>query len=170
MKEGIAYTGIPSAEELSSCAGIPTRERMAKGPVAVIECIQCIPCNPCEMACPTGAISLGGAISNAPKLDGDKCIGCGKCVARCPGQAITVLNLAYSADKATLDFPYEFLPLPAEGDTVRAVNRAGAPVCEAAVLSVRKPKENDGTCVIRIAFPAEYAGEVKSIERLEREV
>ena len=43
MKEGIAYTGIPSAEELSSCAGIPTRERMAKGPVAVIECIQC-PC------------------------------------------------------------------------------------------------------------------------------
>ena len=89
MKEGIAYTGIPSAEELSSCAGIPTRERMAKGPVAVIECIQCIPCNPCEMACPTGAISLGGAISNAPKLDGDKCIGCGKCVARCPGQAIT---------------------------------------------------------------------------------
>ena len=66
MKEGIAYTGIPSAEELSSCAGIPTRERMAKGPVAVIECIQCIPCNPCEMACPTGAISLGGAISNAP--------------------------------------------------------------------------------------------------------
>ena len=106
MKEGIAYTGIPSAEELSSCAGIPTRERMAKGPVAVIECIQCIPCNPCEMACPTGAISLGGAISNAPKLDGDKCIGCGKCVARCPGQAITVLNMAYSADKATLDFPY----------------------------------------------------------------
>lgn len=87
-----------------------------------------------------------------------------------PGQAITVLNMAYSADKATLDFPYEFLPLPAEGDTVRAVNRAGAPVCEAAVLSVRKPKENDGTCVIRIAFPAEYAGEVKSIERLEREV
>lgn len=70
MKEGIAYTGIPSAEELGSCAGIPTRERMAKGPVAVIECIQCIPCNPCEMACPTGAISLGGAISNAPKLDG----------------------------------------------------------------------------------------------------
>lgn len=124
MKEGIAYTGIPSAEELGSCAGIPTRERMAKGPVAVIECIQCIPCNPCEMACPTGAISLGGAISNAPKLDGDKCIGCGKCVARCPGQAITVLNMAYSADKATLDFPYEFLPLPAEGDTVRAVNRA----------------------------------------------
>ena len=50
------------------------------------------------------------------------------------------------------------------------MNRAGAPVCEAAVLSVRRPKENDGTCVIRIAFPAEYAGEVKSIERLERGV
>lgn len=170
MKEGIAYTGIPSAAELASCAGIPTRERMAKGPVAVIECIECIPCNPCELACPTGAISLGGSISNAPKLDGDKCIGCGKCIARCPGQAISVLNLAYSASEATLDFPYEFLPLPAEGDTVRTVNRAGAPVCEAAVLSVRRPKENDGTCVIRISFPAEYAGEVKSIERLEREV
>ena len=81
-----------------------------------------------------------------------------------------MLNLAYSASEATLDFPYEFLPLPAEGDTVRAVNRAGAPVCEAAVLSVRRPKENDGTCVIRISFPAEYAGEVKSIERLERGV
>ena len=30
-------------------------------------------------------------------------------------------------------------------------------------------KPGEGT-VIRIAFPAEYAGEVKSIERLEREV
>ena len=123
MKEGIAYTGIPSAAELESCAGIPTRERMAKGPVAVIECIECIPCNPCELACPTGAISLGGSISNTPKLDGDKCIGCGKCIARCPGQAISVLNLAYSAEGAAAEpaLPMAFEALRTGNPMARAL-------------------------------------------------
>lgn len=169
MRDGIAYTGIPSAEELASCAGFPSAARMARGPVAMIECLQCIPCNPCEHACPTGAISLGGEISNAPRLDEEKCIGCGRCIAECPGLAISVINKAYAPGEASLDFPFEYLPLPRTGDSVQAVDRAGASVCAAKVLAVINPPENDGTAVVRIAFPLEYADRVKSIRRLARE-
>lgn len=170
MREGIAYTGIPSPEELKSRAGIPGAQRMAKGPVAFIECLECIPCNPCESACPTGAISLGGAISNAPRLDEDKCIGCGKCISKCPGLAISVINMAYAQGEASLAFPFEYLPLPKPGDCVQAVDRAGAVVCPAKVLQVDNSPENDGAAVISIAFPVEFANRVKSMSRLEKEV
>lgn len=85
MTEGVRFTGIPSAEELRGASGIPSQERMKKGPVAVIECVQEIPCNPCENACPFGAIKIGDPITNLPVLDGEKCTGCGTCVAMCPG-------------------------------------------------------------------------------------
>ena len=167
--EGVKYTGVPSAEELKNCPGVPSEERMRKGRVACVECVQEIPCNPCEHACPTGAIRLGGEISEAPSLDEEKCIGCGKCIAKCPGLAITVVNKAYAPGEASLDFPFEYLPLPGIGDSVQAVDRAGASVCEAKVLAVINPPENDGTAVIRIAFPLEYTDRVKSIKRLARE-
>lgn len=66
MTEGVRFTGIPSAEELRGASGIPSQERMKKGPVAVIECVQEIPCNPCENACPFGAIKIGDPITNCP--------------------------------------------------------------------------------------------------------
>ena len=88
MREGICYSGIPSADELCSCRGIPSRERMEAGPVAVVECIQCIPCNPCESACPFGAIKVGSPMTNAPVLDEAKCVGCGMCAKVCPYTAI----------------------------------------------------------------------------------
>ena len=46
MTEGVRFTGVPSAEELMK-AGIPSKERIRQGRVAVIECVQEIPCNPC---------------------------------------------------------------------------------------------------------------------------
>ncbi len=166
MREGIDYTGIPSAAELAACKGIPSRERMERGAVAVIECVQCIPCNPCESACPFGAITVGSPMTNAPVLDGEKCIGCGSCIARCPGLAITVINLTHGENMATLDFPYEYLPLPEAGSTVTAVDRSGEAVCDAKVLSVSNTAPGE-TCVVRIEFPSSQADRVKSIRRIK---
>ena len=170
MKEGVKYTGVPSVGELNNCTGIPSQERMAKGPVAFIECVQCIPCNPCEMACPTKAISIGEPITNIPILDEDRCTGCGDCIAHCPGHAISVINKAYGNGKATMDFPFEYYPLPKVGDIVEAVDRYGQTSCDAKVLSVCVRSENNGTNVIRIEYPLSMSGNVKSIRHLKAEV
>jgi Fe-S-cluster-containing hydrogenase component 2 len=167
--EGIIYTGVPSKEELEHCPGVPGRERMDRGRVACIECVQEIPCNPCESICKFGAITVGNPITNLPHLDGEKCVGCGLCVANCPGLAITVINRAYSEDEAAIDFPYEYLPLPREGDTVDAVNRAGETVCQGRVLKVSKIPAYAGTAVISLAVPKEQIDEVRSMKRLPRE-
>lgn len=168
MREGISYSGIPSADELCSCRGIPSRERMEAGPVAVVECIQCIPCNPCESACPFGAIKVGSPMTNAPVLDEARCVGCGSCIAKCPGLAITVINLNAGDGLAALDFPYEYLPLPKAGDEVQAVDRSGAVVCPARVVSVTGAGSGE-TAVVRIEFDRAEAGRVKSILRLKEE-
>ncbi len=168
MREGVAYTGIPSAEELAACPGVPSTERMAKGRVAVIECVQEIPCNPCENACHFGAIEIGEQITNLPVLHEEKCTGCGLCVANCPGLAITVIDKTYSDTEAVIEFPFEYLPLPAVGDTVDAVSRGGEVLCKGTVTSVRKIKAYAGTAVVGIAVPKEYADDVRSMKRLKR--
>ena len=169
MPEGVRYTGIPSEEELRSIPGMPSRERMKEGRVAVIECVQEIPCNPCESACRFGAITVGEPITNLPVLDGEKCTGCGACVAACPGQAIFLINYAYSQTEAEVSFPFEYLPLPEQGDEVDAVNRSGEVVCKGTVTSLRMPPSYKNTCVVTIAVPKEYADEVRSMKRLQIE-
>ena len=57
--DGVRYTGVPSAEELRNCPGIPSEGRKKKGRVACVECVQEIPCNPCEGICPFHAITVG---------------------------------------------------------------------------------------------------------------
>ncbi len=166
MNTGIVYTGIPSAEELAGCPGIPAGERMKKGRVAVIECVQQIPCNPCEGACPFGAITIGEQITNLPRIDGGKCTGCGICIVRCPGLAITVVNKALSESEASVDFPFEYIPLPAVGDIVDAVGRDGQPVCKGRILGVKKLPSYGGTTVVSMAIPAECADTVRSMKRL----
>lgn len=168
MKEGVIYTGIPSAEELKRCPGRPSLKRMREGRVAVIECVQEIPCNPCESSCRFGAIQIGEQITALPHLDEKACTGCGVCVAGCPGLAITVVDMAYSQTEATVDFPYEYVPLPAVGDQVDAVGRDGAVVCKGTVLSVQTPPSFSNTAVVRIRVPIEYADVVRSMKRLER--
>ena len=166
--EGVRYTGIPSAAELAACPGIPSEKRMRKGRVAVIECVQEIPCNPCEGICRFGAITVGEHITNLPVLDEDKCTGCGQCVANCPGLAIVIVNKAFSENEATVEFPFEYLPLPEKGSTVDAVNRAGETVCRGRVLAVTKLPAYAGTAVVRIAVPIALADEVRSMKRLPR--
>ncbi|MGE5485521.1 MAG: NADH-quinone oxidoreductase subunit I [Ignavibacteriales bacterium] len=162
---GIAVCGYPSLEEVARAPGYPSRERMEKGPVAIIECMQEIPCNPCEAACPKGAIRVGQPITNVPALDGDKCAGCGLCLPKCPGLAIFLLDMTYSDSEAALSFPHEYLPLPEPGASVTAVDRAGRPVCGARVLKVSNPARNDHTPVITIAIPRQMADQVRGIAR-----
>ena len=117
--------GYLSKEELEELPGMPTRERMAKGPVVVIECAQEIPCNPCVDACRQDAIQIEGSITNLPILESENCTGCGLCVAICPGQAIFVVDVTYSEETGTVMMPYEYLPLPEKGEEVDGLNRAG---------------------------------------------
>lgn len=168
MKEGVVYTGIPSKEELNASLGIPSEERMRKGKVAVIECVQEIPCNPCENACKFGAIYIGEQITALPCLEEDKCTGCGICVANCPGLAITILDKSFSETEATIDFPFEYLPLPQKGDIVDAVDRGGAVVCKGTVISVKKLAAYGETAVVSMRIPMEYADSVRSMKRLPK--
>ena len=78
--DGVRYTGVPSAEELRNCPGIPSEGRKKKGRVACVECVQEIPCNPCEGICPFHAITVGEQITALPRLHEEVCTGCGLCV------------------------------------------------------------------------------------------
>ncbi len=162
----IANTGYLEYEELESIQTIPTDERYAHGPVAVIECVQEIPCNPCEAACRFGSIKIGEPITNLPALNPEKCIGCGVCVAKCPGLAIVVVDKTYSETTATVAFPFEYYPVPVVGETRMAMNRKGEVICEGKIVKVLNPEAFDHTPVVTVEIPKEYADEVRTVERL----
>jgi Fe-S-cluster-containing hydrogenase component 2 len=168
MKQGVAFTGVPSIEELEASPGYPHPEDLERGPVAVIECVQEIPCNPCETVCPAGAITVGEPITDLPRLDAAKCTGCGLCIPVCPGQAVFLVDMTYSPMEATVSFPYEFLPLPRKGDRVVAVDREGLPVCGATVRRVVMPATYDRTAVVTVIVPREHGMRVRGIQRLPR--
>ena len=136
---------------------------------AVIECCQGIACNPCEASCPVGAITIGGEITNVPKLDLRACIGCGRCVTACPGMACFLVNLNYSEELSEIGIPYEYLPLPKVGDKVRALDRQGRFVCQGEVTAVKDMKA-DKTWLLKLAVPKAFAFEVRGIDfwRLEQ--
>jgi Fe-S-cluster-containing hydrogenase component 2 len=144
--------GVAEPEDLN----LPDEEHLKKG-VAIIECIQEIPCNPCVDACPTKAISMEN-INALPEIDYDKCVGCGKCVEVCPGLAVFLVKVVDNVALITL--PYEFLPLPEEGSTVKALNREGKEICDAVVKKVKKGR----TTIVTIELPKEYVMEARNIK------
>ncbi len=167
-QDGVLTTGIPSLAELEASPGYPSAEALARGPIVVIECVQDIPCNPCELVCPNNAIYIGEPITNLPVFVADECDACSQCIPICPGQAIFRVDMTYAEDRATVSFPYEFLPMPRAGDVVQGVNRAGEVICDAEVLRVQQPKSFDLTAVITLAVSKELAMEVRSMKRLPR--
>jgi Fe-S-cluster-containing hydrogenase component 2 len=167
MSRGLSVTGYLSEEEIKNSPGIPSESRRQKGPVAVIECIQDIPCNPCEASCRAGAITVGEDITNLPSLDEEKCVGCQTCVPICPGQAIFMVDESLPNGRATVMMPYEFLPLPDEGEIVTALDRSGKKLGDAKVTSVRKTERMDETAVVTIEVPKEWSMRARAF-RLKR--
>lgn len=162
----LSQTGYVTIEELNAFKLLPSAKRYEKGPVAIVECIQEIPCDPCEVACTKKAIIVGKPITTIPRVDEDACNGCGVCVALCPGLAIFLVDKTYSEKEATVAFPYEYFPLPKEGDEVHAVNRKGEIVGKAKVIKVMNPESFNKTPVVTIAVPKELADDVRTMKKL----
>jgi Fe-S-cluster-containing hydrogenase component 2/bacterioferritin-associated ferredoxin len=159
--DGVRRTGVAGPTEYETA--MPGPERLRRGPVAVIECFERIPCDPCATACAKGAIAPFDDISDLPRIDHELCDGCGLCVVRCPGLAIFVVDLTAEDGTAVIKLPYEYLPLPAAGQSVRAVNRGGRDVCEAHVLRVQRPSAFDRTALVSIRIPASFVSEVRGV-------
>ncbi|MEG1972501.1 MAG: (2Fe-2S)-binding protein, partial [Oscillospiraceae bacterium] len=71
---------------------------------------------------------------------------------------------SYSETEACVRIPYEFLPLPKEGQFVTGTDRAGAPVCRAKVVKVQLTKEMDRTPVIWLSVPKELSMTVRCLK------
>jgi Fe-S-cluster-containing hydrogenase component 2 len=167
MAKDSSKTGFLSEEELRGGPGIPSEARRRKGAVAVLECLEDIPCNPCESICKFDAITVGDDITTPPRLTEDNCVGCRSCVPICPGQAIFIVDESLPDDKAAVEMPYEYRPLPQKGDIVTALDRAGRPIGDATVTAVKKTEKMDRTATVIIEVPRNWSMRARAI-RLKR--
>ena len=158
--------GCPSLDELRQAGCLPDREEMKKNACVCIECLEEIPCNPCETSCPGGAIIVGEPITNIPVLDKSKCTACGQCIAACPGLAIFIKKI--TGPLASVRFPWEYVPMPKEGDEAEMVGRDGRFVCRGKVIKVMQSEKFNKTALVTAEFPAEFVNEVISISRSQR--
>jgi len=157
----ITDDGIPTKDDLAGVA--PSGERIAKDPVAVIECFQKIPCNPCVKVCKRGAITMPGDINDLPSLDAELCNGCGLCITLCPGLAIFVVDKTWSDERAIVKLPYEYVPVPQAGQVVAGLDRAGRELGRFEVIKVTSGGKKNMTRVITLAVPQDLAMEVRGI-------
>ncbi|NLA95740.1 MAG: 4Fe-4S binding protein [Clostridiaceae bacterium] len=155
-------TGIVTDDLLESV--LPSPGRRARGPYAIIECFQEIPCNPCTISCPFGAILPMGDINDLPELVPDLCTGCGICAGVCPGLAIFIVDESIGDGRAAISIPYEFVPLPAKGDTVSAVDRAGNHVTDATVTRVSGVKKK-GTPLVTLSVPLDLVHQIRFFQQ-----
>ena len=153
-----ASAACPPSPEPTATAG-PAGDRA----YVAIECPELIPCNPCETACPSGAITVGERIISLPTLDQDKCTGCGLCVAACPGLAVFLIDPCLNDKEGTVSLPYELLPLPEAGQTVRVLDREGRDVGQGRIEQVRTLKAYDSTPVVTVAVAKELLSSVRHI-------
>ena len=100
------------------------------------------------------------------QYDREKCTGCGLCVAACPGQACFLVDDDFAPGRASVGFPYEYLPRPVKGMTVTARNNQGEDLCEGIVEQVIERKANNQTAIVRISVPLEYGYQVRGMKRL----
>ena len=97
----------------------------------------------------------------------------------CSGQDVlqgpgTVLDHGYllideslPEDRASVMMPYEYRPLPVEGDVVTALDRAGHKLGDAKVIAVRQTKKMDQTATVTIEVPRDWSMRARAI-RLKR--
>lgn len=163
MSNRLNSEGIVNIEKLQSSAVFPSKKRLRQGPVAIIECLEEIPCNPCQFACPEKAIEIGKPLTNLPRFDENKCTGCGLCIPNCPGLAIFVVDITYSDSEAIIQLPYEFLPLPQEGDKVDVLDRVGKVVAKGKVKKVKSAARFNNTHIISLVIPKNLVMEVRGI-------
>jgi len=156
---------VLSPKDLAARGTVPSKERLAAGPVVMVECIENIPCNPCAYACPRKAITIEGELTDTPKVDFSKCNGCTLCIAKCPGLAIFVVQRDFSKTEATVTMPYELLPRPEAGKRVVCVDRAGRQVCRGKVVKVLDTKALNRCAVVTVAVPKRYWNVVRGIRR-----
>jgi len=166
MKNEPREIGYLTYDVLKEKINLPSKERLAKGPVAIIECTEDIPCDPCVEACKLGAISKKSLIT-PPTIDYEKCTGCTLCVDLCPGLAIFVINMNYKEGKALISIPYEMLPVPKRGEKVDTLDRSGKKIGEAEVIKVRKGKRE--TSVVSMAVDKDLVMEARSIKIQRKE-
>lgn len=140
----------------------------ANGIHPVIECTQNIPCNPCQDACSKHCIKIGEKITSLPAVDKNQlCIGCGMCIAACPGQAIFLVDENYKPGFASITIPYEFLPLPQDGEVGNGLGRNGEIMCDAEVISVKTAKVFDKTNLVTIKVPTSMSMKVRFYQKKE---
>ena len=156
-------SGVLSPAYLAARGSVPSKERLAAGPVVMVECIENIPCNPCAYACPRKAITIEGELTDTPQVDFSKCNGCTLCISKCPGLAIFVIHKDFSKTEATVTLPYELLPRPMVGESVPCLDRAGRPVCRGRVVKVLDTKALNRCAVVTVAVPKRYWNTVRSI-------
>lgn len=149
--------GTLSEDEISRAA--PPRKRAMKGPVCVIECLEEIPCDVCAWSCPFEAV-IKPDVTTPPDVDYEKCTGCGKCVLACPGLAIFMVELTKEG-KARVTLPYEFIPVPEEGQRVKALDRTGRKVFTTEV--VRVVRGTDKTLALTVEVPSDLYMDVRGI-------
>jgi Fe-S-cluster-containing hydrogenase component 2 len=154
-------TGVPTKKQIEEIK--PSKERLAQGPVAIVECFQKIPCDPCFTACRRGAFLPFEDINDLPCMDYENCNGCGICIGACPGLAIFVVDETYSDREALVTIPWEFLPVPVEGSTVEGLNREGEPVAEVKVHKVRPAAKKKEAKLVTLVVPKELAYDIRSI-------
>lgn len=152
--------GVPTPADLAAVR--PTDERLARGPVLMIECFQKIPCDPCHTSCPTGAVLPFAELNDLPRTDPDKCTGCGLCVVACPGLAISILDYTKGAeDEAVVQIPWEYLPVPEKGQEVVLTNRAAEVIGKGKCLKAIRFR--DRTYLLHLLVPKELAMEARGI-------
>lgn len=152
VSKNLLTNGYLTDDEVYRYPGVTVQ----RGVRPVIECSQNIPCNPCQDACPRKCIKIGENITSLPVLDDTAtCSGCGMCVAACSGQSIFLLNEDYEENFASIVLPYEFYPLPEQGDKGIALDRSGAELCKAEVVSVKTSPAFDHTNLLTMKVPKE---------------
>ncbi|MFC2141676.1 4Fe-4S binding protein [Acidobacteriota bacterium] len=164
MKQNPRQLGYLPLEVIKDKISLPSKERMEKGPVVIIECNEDIPCDPCLESCKIKAIAKE-SLTSAPIVDYEQCTGCALCVDSCPGLAIFVVDCSLE-DKALVYIPYEMLPVPQKGDKGDALDRSGKPIGSAEVAKVRNGTRQ--TTILGILVKKDLVMNVRSIRIPER--